>query len=48
MPQMKQSWKVLVPLGILGVGSFNTLVYVGLHTTTATNAVTLHHIALRI
>jgi len=42
MPLLRRSWKILVPLGILGVGSFNTLVYVGLHTTTATNAVLLN------
>lgn len=41
-PQLRGSWKILVPLGILGVGSFNTLVYVGLHETTATNAVLLN------
>lgn len=42
MPLLLRSWRVLVPLGILGVGSFNTLVYVGLHATTATNAVLLN------
>jgi len=41
-PILLRSWKVLVPLGLLGVGSFNTLVYVGLHETTATNAVLLN------
>jgi drug/metabolite transporter (DMT)-like permease len=35
------AWKVLVPLGILGVGNFNLLVYVGLHETSATNALLL-------
>ncbi|MCC6474995.1 MAG: DMT family transporter, partial [Burkholderiales bacterium] len=35
-------WKVLALLGILGVGSFNTLVYVGLGSTTATNALLLN------
>ncbi len=33
---------MLVPLGILGVGNFNTLVYVGLRETTATNALLLN------
>jgi drug/metabolite transporter (DMT)-like permease len=33
---------VLVPLGILGVGSFNALLYVGLGQTTATNAALLN------
>lgn len=37
-PLVKKHWKVLVVLGLLGVGGFNTLVYVGLHSTTATNA----------
>jgi drug/metabolite transporter (DMT)-like permease len=37
-----RAWPVLVPLGILGVGSFNTLVYVGLGSTTATNALLLN------
>src|SRR5512134_4087317 len=41
-PLLRRSWKTLVPLGVLGVGSFNTLVYVGLHDTTATNAVLLN------
>jgi drug/metabolite transporter (DMT)-like permease len=41
-PLLKRSWRILVPLGILGVGSFNTLVYVGLRATTATNAVLLN------
>lgn len=35
------AWRVVVPLGILGVGNFNTLVYVGLQDTTATNALLL-------
>lgn len=37
-PLVKLHWKVLVVLGLLGVGGYNTLVYIGLHTTTATNA----------
>jgi drug/metabolite transporter (DMT)-like permease len=37
-----RSWKVLLPLGVLGVGSFNTLVYLGLRETTATNALLLN------
>lgn len=41
-PALRRSWKVLVPLGILGVGNFNTLVYVGLGETTATNALLLN------
>jgi drug/metabolite transporter (DMT)-like permease len=36
-----RAWPIVVPLGILGVGNFNTLVYVGLTETTATNALLL-------
>jgi drug/metabolite transporter (DMT)-like permease len=41
-PLLRRSWRILLPLGILGIGSFNTLVYVGLRGTTATNAVLLN------
>lgn len=41
-PLLRRSWKVLLPLGILGIGSFNTMVYVGLQQTSATNAVLLN------
>ncbi len=41
-PALRRSWKVVLALGILGVGSFNLLVYVGLHGTTATNALLLN------
>jgi drug/metabolite transporter (DMT)-like permease len=37
-----REWKVLVLLGVLGAGSFNTLVYIGLGSTTATNALLLN------
>src|SRR5512138_1851035 len=40
-PALRRSWKVLVPLGILGVGNFNLLVYIGLNETSATNALLL-------
>ncbi len=36
-----RAWPVVVGLGILGVGNFNMLVYVGLGGTTATNALLL-------
>lgn len=36
-----RAWRVVVPLGILGVGNFNMLVYVGLQDTTATNGLLL-------
>lgn len=35
-------WKILALLGVLGVGTFNTLVYIGLASTTATNGVLLN------
>ena len=41
-PLLAGSWKVVVPLGVLGVGSFNTLVYLGLRETSATNALLLN------
>jgi drug/metabolite transporter (DMT)-like permease len=41
-PALRRSWRVLVALGILGVGNFNTMVYVGLQETTATNALLLN------
>lgn len=41
-PIVRRSLPVLVPLGILGVGNFSTLVYVGLGQTTATNAALLN------
>lgn len=36
-----KGWKVMLVLGVLGVGAFNALVYLGLHYTTATNALLL-------
>ena len=41
-PQLKRSWRAVVPLGLLGVGGYNTLAYVALQTTDATNAVLLN------
>lgn len=38
---LARAWPVVVPLGILGVGNFNMLVYVGLQDTTATNGLLL-------
>jgi drug/metabolite transporter (DMT)-like permease len=37
-----RQWKIIALLGVLGVGAFNTLVYFGLGTTTATNALLLN------
>jgi drug/metabolite transporter (DMT)-like permease len=39
--RIARAWPVVVPLGILGVGNFNLLVYVGLQDTSATNALLL-------
>ena len=41
-PQLKRSWRAVVLLGLLGVGGYNTLAYVALQTTDATNAVLLN------
>lgn len=36
-PQIKKGWKIIVLLGILGIASFNTLLYTAAHSTTAIN-----------
>ena len=41
LPRLKQSWPMLVFLGVLGIGAFNTLLYTGLQSTTALNAMLL-------
>lgn len=38
---LRRSWRMVVLLSVLGIGSFNTLLYMGLQTTTALNAVML-------
>ena len=43
-PVVRRSWKVLVVLGVIGVGAFNTLTYTGLKYTTATNGVLLNSV----
>lgn len=43
-PEVRRGWKMLVLLGVVGVGSFNTLVYLGLQTTTATNGLVLNSV----
>lgn len=40
-PALRQSWPILLVLGVLGVGAFNTMLYTGLHSTTALNAMLL-------
>lgn len=42
LPALRRAWPALLGLGLLGVGAFNTLVYLGLRQTTATNAVLLN------
>ena len=41
-PLLKQGWKAIVVLGLLGVGGYNTLAYIALQYTTATNAALLN------
>ncbi|MEN3372002.1 DMT family transporter [Dechloromonas sp. ZS-1] len=41
-PQLKQGWKPVFILGLLGVGGYNTFAYVALQYTVATNAVLLN------
>ncbi len=38
-PVLKRQWKVVLLLTVLGIGVFNTFLYIGLNTTTALNAV---------
>jgi drug/metabolite transporter (DMT)-like permease len=41
-PLLRRGWKPVVVLGVLGVGGYNTLAYVALQYTAATNAVLLN------
>ncbi|MEO6928989.1 MAG: DMT family transporter [Casimicrobiaceae bacterium] len=41
-PHIRASWRILLLMGIVGVGMHNTLAYLGLHTTSATNGVILN------
>ncbi len=43
-PLLRQNWRVLAVYGVLGVTCFNTFVYIGLHSTTATNALLLNSV----
>lgn len=43
-PAFKQYFPLVLALGILGVSGFNTLVYLGLQTTTATNGVLMQSV----
>lgn len=41
-PRLKAGWKPVIALGLLGVGGYNTLAYIALQYTGATNAVLLN------
>ena len=41
-PLLRKSWKILLVLGLLGVGGYNTFAYIALQYTSATNAVLLN------
>jgi drug/metabolite transporter (DMT)-like permease len=41
-PLIRRHWRVLVPLGAIGIGSHNALAYMGLNYTTATSGVILN------
>ncbi|MEI7611866.1 MAG: DMT family transporter [Betaproteobacteria bacterium] len=41
-PLLKRGWRAVLALGLLGVGGYNTLAYVALQYTAATNAVLLN------
>ena len=41
-PQLRRGWKAVVGLGVIGVGGYNTLAYIALQYTAATNAVLLN------
>lgn len=40
-PRVRENWAILTWLGVIGVGSFNTLSYIGLNYTTALNALVM-------
>lgn len=41
LPTLRASWRMMIVLGALGIGAFNTLLYTGLQTTTAVNGLLL-------
>lgn len=43
-PVLRQNWRWLTLFGVLGISSFNTFVYIGLHSTTATNALIINSV----
>ncbi|MCF3933477.1 DMT family transporter [Acuticoccus sp. M5D2P5] len=44
LPALRASWPIVALLGFLGIGAYNTLVYIGVHTTSAVNAAVLSSI----
>jgi len=42
LPLLRKNIRLLIVYGVLGVSCFNTFVYIGLHSTTATNALLLN------
>ncbi|MDD2736049.1 MAG: DMT family transporter [Desulfuromonadaceae bacterium] len=43
-PVLRLNWRWLTLFGVLGVSCFNTFVYIGLHSTTATNALIINSV----
>jgi drug/metabolite transporter (DMT)-like permease len=43
-PLVIKNWKTLAIYGVMGVSCFNTFVYIGLHSTTATNALLVNSV----
>ena len=44
LPLAREHWRLVLALAVLGIAGFNSLVYVGLQTTTATNGVLLQSV----
>lgn len=44
LPLAQEHWRLVLALAVLGIAGFNSLVYVGLQTTTATNGVLLQSV----
>ncbi|HXE96623.1 MAG TPA: DMT family transporter [Dongiaceae bacterium] len=43
-PLVRKNWRTMALYGVMGVSCFNTFVYIGLHSTTATNALLLNSV----
>ena len=44
LPVIRASWPILLAFGLFGIGCYNTMVYLGLNTTTAINALLLQSV----